>query len=188
MRIKTENALIFDMGLRGHECQEEFNVDKYKYLAGHPYITTKFLEIIDEHWTGWFEKVEHAPWLRNWTRSDMYTCNVDYTLTPTGRKIECHYVHARIAEALFAEAVWGYGMLDWLGTGSSIENSETCHNLAMKSILALQKVRKPNVARTYMWDDRIYRGCGKLVPCEFGDLDRWLAPLWQQTLIESRHS
>ena len=40
----------------------------------------------------------------------------------------------------------------------------------------------------YTWDDKIYRGCGLLVPCEFGELDRWLEPLWQEALATvARH-
>lgn len=177
MRVKTSNALIFDMGLTGREVQDEFSAAKYKAMVGGNPQGRELIRLADEHWSDWLIKVSNAPWLRNWQRSQLYSSKVDDMYTPLGRKVGDSRLairHNRIAEAIYATAVWGFGMDNWLNT------KNTQRGPAMQTILKMQRVRYPNAARTYMWDGPIYRGCGIFIPCEYGDLDRWLAPLWEE--------
>lgn len=187
MRVKTETELIFDLGLTGREHQESFTDEKYRALAGGSPRGKALQQLVDEHWLEWLETVENALWLRNWSRSPLYVkpnadAGVDDTDLPSGesaRGIE-YYKQRKIASAIYAEAVWGYGMADWL-RGKHVHagtDARTKANTALRTIYNMQALSCPSATRKYTWDDKIYRGCGLLVPCEFGELDRWLEPLW----------
>lgn len=205
MRVKTEKSQMFDFGLTGHDEQNEFNLEKYKELAcGSPRGAT-LAQIVDERWVQWLRIIDDAPWLRNWNKSLLLTdsrrsLRSDSCLlkgsTPLGRVlVDGELGHqARIAYSIFAEAVWGYGVLGWLdrdsrgklkqgatGTDSRVKSSS-----ALRCIWRLQNVKCPSTTRKYMFDDAIYRGTGLLVPCEFGDLDRWLEPLWFEACTSSK--
>ena len=100
---------------------------------------------------------------------------------PSGKTLPnaAHFKQYRIASAIYSNAVWGYGLSDWLRGEAAVDKT------ALHTIYKLQNLTRPNPLRNYTWDDKIYRGCGVLVPCEFGELDRWLEPLWleaQQSL------
>ena len=73
-------------------------------------------------------------------------------------------------------AVWGVGFDGWLMKTSLAANAP------LYEVLRLQGLSNPkNVQnRTHLWDDKLYRGCGLHLPPEYGYLDRWLEPLWQQ--------
>lgn len=106
--------------------------------------------------------------------------------TPFGAQVEPGH-QAYIALYIYIAAVWGYGILGWLSDpkqrkGDISADARTNH--ALKSLYELQGVKKPNLARTYLVDDSIYRGTGLIVPCEFGDLDRWLEPMWFEVCQE----
>lgn len=184
MRVKTPTDQIFDLGLSGHEMQESFTDEKYRALAaGNPQgILLQIL--VDAHWADWLTLVENAPWLRNWLRSNLHAKHQNTNtkaFTPSGAKVDTtRFRQHKIADAIYAEAVWGYGMVNWLRGKHVVAgiDAHTKANTALKTICKLQGVTSPNTARKYLWDDKIYRGCGLLVPCEFGDLDRWLEPLW----------
>lgn len=196
MRVKL-NKGTFDMSLSGRETQETFSDEKYRALAGGSPAGKALQTLVTENWLSWLEIVENAPWLRDWTRSPLYTKknaqartaasqNVDGTGSPSGETIDGArwFAQRKIANAIYAEAVWGYGMSNWLRekhvrTGP---DGHTKSNAALRTIYNLQGLVCPNPTRTYTWDDKIYRGCGLLVPCEFGELDRWLEPLWQEAL------
>ena len=205
MRVKTEKSQMFDFGLTGHDEQNEFNLEKYKELAyGSPRGAT-LAQIVDERWIQWLKIVDDAPWLRNWNKSLLLadyrrSLGFDSCLlkgsTPLGRVlVDGELGHqARIAYSIYAEAVWGYGVLGWLdrdsrgklkqgaiGTDSRVKSSS-----ALRCIWKLQNVKCPSTTRKYMFDDAIYRGTGLLVPCEFGDLDRWLEPLWFEACTSSK--
>lgn len=188
MRVKMENGLVFDLGLTGKEHQEAFTDEKYRALAGGSPAGKALQILVDEHWLEWLELVENAPWLRSWTRSPLYVKKsavaqgVDGTDLPSGEMVDgaARYKQRKIASAIYAEAVWGYGMADWL-RGKHVHagtDARTKANTALRTIYNLQGLTCPNPSRNYTWDDKIYRGCGLLVPCEFGELDRWLEPLW----------
>lgn len=182
MRVRTATSQLFDLGLSGSETQEHFTDDKYRALAGGSTAGMRLAMLVEQHWSSWLDYVEKAPWLRNWTRSSRYTTD-SCASTPAGTQLPgTLYKRHAIATAIYVETIWGYGMVGWLRGSSSAMLDGGKYNAPMRSILNLQNVKCPNQARTYMWDDKIYRGCGILVPCEIGDLDRWLEPLWQEAL------
>lgn len=190
MRVHLPNGLTFDLGLTGREHQEKFSDEKYRALAGGSPQGRALQALVDEHWVEWLKVVEDAPWLRNWNRSPLYArrhgrdAPTDCTDLPSGvedQTLAC-FSQRKIARAIYAEAVWGYGMADWLRSkhARARPDARTRTNVALRTIHNLQNLTHPNPARTYTWDDKIYRGCGLLVPWEFGDLDRWLEPLWAE--------
>lgn len=196
MRVKMENGLTFDLGLSGKEHQEAFTDEKYRALAGGSPAGYMLSILVDKHWLEWLELVENAPWLRGWTRSPLYvkksetTQGVEGTDLPSGEMVDgaARYKQRKIASAIYAEAVWGYGMADWL-RGKHIKagtDARTKANTALRTIYNLQGLTCPNPSRNFTWDDKIYRGCGLLVPCEFGELDRWLEPLWVEAQEQTK--
>lgn len=198
MRVKL-NEGMFDMSLTGRETQEAFSDEKYRALAGGSPAGKMLQILVDDHWLSWLEVVENAPWLRNWSRSPLYTKKnaqaqarsaqgVDGMDSPSGGTVDGArwFAQRKIAQAIYAEAVWGYGMADWL-RGKHIRagtDARTKANTALRTIYNLQGLVCPSPSRNFTWDDKIYRGCGLLIPCEFGELDRWLEPLWQEALAE----
>lgn len=186
MRVRTELSQTFDFGLTGRETQSSFNLTKYKELAYRSPRGVRLSELVEEKWLDWVQIVDEAPWLFNWKKSQL---RKDKTpgCTPLGVQVEPGH-QALIAQHLYSEAVWGYGMYGWLkpgkhgsgagwgqplGTDTRIQS-----NSALRAICRLQNVKRPNETRRYIIDDCIYRGTGLVIPCEFGDLDRWLEPLW----------
>lgn len=185
MRVKLDTGYTFDMQLTEQEHQDTFNDEKYRALAyGSP--QGKVLQtLVDTHWIEWLEIVEAAPWLRSWTRSPLYVRkqNIQAVIVdnPSGKTLPnaAYFKQYKIANAIYSNAVWGYGLSDWLRGENAVAKT------ALRTIYKLQNLARPNPLRNYTWDDKIYRGCGILIPCEFGELDRWLEPLWleaQQSL------
>lgn len=106
--------------------------------------------------------------------------------TPFGAQVEPGH-QAYIALYIYVAAVWGYGILGWLSDPTKRQgdiSADARNSHALKSLYELQGVKRPNLARTYLVDDAIYRGTGLIVPCEFGDLDRWLEPMWFEVCQE----
>ena len=203
MRVKTETSQVFDFGLTGHEEQDEFNLEKYKELSYGSPRGALLAQIVDERWIQWLKIVDDAPWLRNWHKSLLLASpskgRSSYLLrgsTPLGRVlVDGELGHqARVAYSIYAEAVWGYGVFGWLDRDSRGKlkqgtmgiNPRIKSNSALRCIWRLQNTKYPSTARKYMLDDAIYRGTGLLVPCEFGDLDRWLEPLWFEACTSSK--
>ena len=192
MRVRTQNDQTFDFGLNGREIQDTFNLTKYKELAYRSPRGSRLSALVEERWLNWVQTVDEAPWLSNWRRSPHLVRSVDNTshhapaTTPFGAQVESGH-QAYIALYTYIAAVWGYGILGWLSDpkqcrGDISADARTSH--ALKSLYELQGVKKPNLARTYLVDDSIYRGTGLIVPCEFGDLDRWLEPMWFEVCQE----
>lgn len=192
MRVRTQNDQTFDFGLNGREIQDTFNLTKYKELAYRSPRGSRLSALVEERWLNWVQTVDEAPWLSNWRRSPHLVRSVDDTshhapaTTPFGAQVEPGH-QAYIALYTYVAAVWGYGILGWLSDpkqcrGDISADARTSH--ALKSLYELQGVKKPNLARTYLVDDSIYRGTGLIVPCEFGDLDRWLEPMWFEVCQE----
>lgn len=192
MRVRTQNDQTFDFGLNGREIQDIFNLTKYKELAYRSPRGSRLSALVEERWLDWVQTVDEAPWLSNWRRSPHLVRSVDDTshhapaTTPFGALIEPGH-QAYIALYTYIAAVWGYGILGWLSDprkrkGDLSVDARTSH--ALKALYELQGVKKPNLARTYLVDDSIYRGTGLIVPCEFGDLDRWLEPMWFEVCQE----
>lgn len=192
MRVRTQNDQTFDFGLNGREIQDTFNLTKYKELAYRSPRGSRLSALVEERWLNWVQTVDEAPWLSNWRHSPHLVRSVDDTshhapaTTPFGAQVEPGH-QAYIALYTYVAAVWGYGILGWLSDpkqcrGDISADARTSH--ALKSLYELQGVKKPNLARTYLVDDSIYRGTGLIVPCEFGDLDRWLEPMWFEACQE----
>ena len=210
MRVRTQNDQTFDFGLNGREIQDTFNLTKYKELAYRSPRGTRLSALVEERWSNWLQTVDEAPWLSNWRHSPHLVRSVDEALapapapsaptaapapnsrkhapatTPFGAQVEPGH-QAYIALYIYIAAVWGYGILGWLSDpkqrrGDISADARTNH--ALKSLYELQGVKRPNLARTYLVDDSIYRGTGLIVPCEFGDLDRWLEPMWFEVCQE----
>ena len=107
-------------------------------------------------------------------------------MTPFGAPVEFGH-QAYIALYIYVAAVWGYGILGWLSDSTKRQGAISAaarNSHALKSLYELQGVKRPNLARSYLVDDSIYRGTGLIVPCEFGDLDRWLEPMWFEVCQE----
>ena len=167
MFVRTENAQTFDFGLKGHEVQKVFSLDKYRELVGESPRGKLLKGLIDEHWSEWLNKVEQAPWLRYWNR---YRTELPKTV-----KVEA------IAQVILSTAVWGFGYEEWLKMGNVAAEYKGL-NKPTSTIIKLQQMKNPSTVRKYMYDDALYRGCGLQVPAEYGELDRWLEQLWQKVL------
>ena len=203
MRVRTQNDQIFDFGLNGREIQDTFNLTKYKELAYRSPRGTRLSALVEERWSNWLQTVDEAPWLSSWRRSPHLVRSVDEAptpgsthstrkhapaTTPFGAQVEPGH-QAYIALYIYIAAVWGYGILGWLSDPKKRQgdiSADTRNSHALKSLYELQGVKRPNLARTYLVDDSIYRGTGLIVPCEFGDLDRWLEPMWFEVCQESQ--
>lgn len=191
MIVRTQNAQTFDFGLNGREIQDTFNLTKYKELAYRSPRGTRLSALVEERWSDWLQIVDEAPWLSSWRRSphivrNSYEGHPAPPMTPFGAPVEFGH-QAYIALYTYVAAVWGYGILGWLSNpGKSMGeigvNTQSSH--ALKAIYELQGVKHCNSTRTYLLDDSIYRGTGFIVPCEFGDLDRWLEPMWFEVCQE----
>lgn len=170
-----------DFKLTGNEFQEVFNIDKYVALA---YMQPKGVllqEQVEQHWKSWCEVVAEAPWLRYWKRSSYAR---ESCVTPNDQLCLVSGCGS-VPLIIFTTAVWGFGIDGWLESpGMAFRPlSKACKvqvNTPLLEILKLQGMRMPNASRTYMWDDKLYRGCGISLPLEFGELDRWLQPLWEK--------
>lgn len=170
-----------DFGLTGNEFQEVFNVEKYIALAYQQPKGLLLQEQVELRWEEWCNKVAEAPWLRYWKRSKHMK---EQCVTPAD--LLCLVSGCgNVPLAIFSSAVWGFGIDGWL----KIPNmplrplSRTCKkqvNPPAMEILKLQGIKSPNISRTYDWDDKLYRGCGMCIPPEYGELDRWLQPMWEK--------
>ena len=200
MRVRTQNDQTFDFGLNGREIQDTFNLTKYKELAYRSPRGTRLSALVEERWSTWLQIVDEAPWLSSWRRSPHLVRSVDGVpapapdaprphapaTTPFGAQVEPGH-QAYIALYIYVAAVWGYGILGWLSDPTKRQgdiSADARNSHALKSLYELQGVKRPNLARTYLIDDSIYRGTGLIVPCEFGDLDRWLEPMWFEVCQE----
>lgn len=165
-------------GLTGREFQEIFNVEKYTAMAYQQPRGLALQDLVEERWDDWCDTVTRAPWRTYWKRSAYWKqqCRTprDQLATISG----C----GSVPLVIFSRAVWGFGIEEWLKMRGRAARKP------LYEILHLQGVRDPRIItqRTHMLDDKLYRGCGLQLPAEFGDLDRWLEPLWQQVCSSSK--
>lgn len=178
-----------DFGLKGSEFQDVFNVDKYIALAYQQDSGILLMDQVLEHWPDWCKIVANAPWLRYWKRSGSIQ---EPCVTPEDNA--CPVVGCgNVPVTIFSTAVWGFGIDGWLripGRPFRPLSRDTAGrgpvNPALREILRLQNAQKTKTERKYMWDDKLYRGCGIQLPPEFGELDRWLQPMWEQVCNSSK--
>ena len=165
-------------GITGREFQETFNVEKYTALAYQQPRGKLLQQMVEERWDDWCEIVAKAPWKTYWKRSKYYK---QQCVSPVDSVCPA-YGCGTVPLAIYSCAVWGFGVEEWLKlTGRKARTP-------LYEILKLQGVRDPRVItqRKNMLDEKLLRGCGMQMPAEFGDLDRWLEPLWQQACSSSK--
>lgn len=167
-----------NFGITGREFQETFNVEKYTALAYQQPRGKLLQQLVEEHWDDWCEIVAKAPWKTYWKKSKYYK---QQCVSP-GDSVHPVYGCGTVPLAIYSCAVWGFGIEEWLKlTGRKAR-------APVYEVLRLQEVKDPStiLGRKNMWDEKLLRGCGMQMPSEFGDLDRWLEPLWQQVCNSSK--
>lgn len=159
-----------NFGITGKELQKSFNTEKYVAIAFQQPKGIKMRDMVEDHWSEWASTVAEAPWRGYWKKS-VYIRQP--SVTPSGAT----YIDegcGNVPLAIYTTAVWGFGVEGWL------KKQDRVTNLPIREIIRLQGVREPKVIgqRKNMWDDKLQRGCGIILPVEFGWLDRWLEPMW----------
>lgn len=165
-------------GLTGREFQNSFNTEKYVALACQQPRGVLLRQLVEQQWVEWCDLVAQAPWKAYWKRSKYWK---QQCVTPSNAPCvegSC----GTVPLVIFSSAVWGFGFEGWLKKPSRVVNAP------LHEVLKLQGVKDPKAIqnRTHLWDDKLYRGCGMQLPPEYGDLDRWLEPLWQQVCNSSK--
>lgn len=176
-----------DFGLTGNEFQDVFNVDKYIALAYQQPKGVLLLEKVEEDWPNWCEIVADAPWLKYWKRSGLRN---EPCITPLQQSCSVGGCGA-VPLVIFSTAVWGLGIDGWLRTADTpfrpLSRTDTRPvNPAVTEMLRLQGIKCLNIERKYLWDAKLYRGCGIQLPPELGELDRWLQPRWDHICNSSK--
>ena len=161
-----------NFGLTGHEFQNSFNVEKYTALAYQQPRGKLLQELVETHWDDWCEVVAKAPWRTYWKKSKYWK---QPNVTPEDMLCLTSGC-GNVPLIVYSSAVWGFGVEEWL------KKTGRAARAPIYEILTLQGVKDPRVVmqRTHMFDNKLLRGCGLQLPAEFGDLDRWLEPLWQK--------
>ena len=159
-----------NFSITSKELQKSFNTEKYVAIAFQQPKGIKMRDMVEDHWSEWASIVAEAPWRGYWKKS-VYIRQP--SVTPSGAA----YVDegcGNVPLAIYTTAVWGFGVEGWLKKQGRAANSP------IREIIRLQGVREPKVIgqRKSMWDDKLQRGCGIILPAEFGWLDRWLEPMW----------
>ena len=164
-------------GLTGREFQESFNVEKYIALAYQQPKGKILQQLVELHWEDWCDIVLRAPWKTYWKKSNYWK---QQNVTPSD--LICTIGGCgSVPLTVYSAAVWGFGVEEWL------KKTGRAARAPLYEILRLQGVNDPRLIaqRKNMLDDKLLRGCGMQLPTEFGDLDRWLEPLWQQACRNS---
>ena len=159
-------------GLTGREFQTSFNVEKYVALAYQQPRGKLLQELVELDWVEWCDRVSQSPWKAYWRRSKYWK----QQCTTPGDMLCLDGSCGGVPLVIFSSAVWGFGVEGWL------KKTGRAANAPLYELLKLQGVSNPKSVRhrTHMIDDKLYRGCRLVLPAEFGELDRWLEPLWQK--------
>lgn len=163
---------LINFGITGNEFQDNFNTDKYVALACQQPKGRELQELVELRWEEWCRIVAKAPWRSYWRKS---VYGNQQCVTPADN-ICLEQGCGNIPLAVLGCAVWGFGFEGWLKKQGREARTP------ITEILKLQGVKNSCVVRnrTHMFDEKLYKGCGLQLPAEFGDLDRWLEPMWQQ--------
>ena len=161
-----------NFGITGREFQESFDTEKYVAIAFQQPRGKLLQQMVEERWDDWCYTVAKAPWKTYWKKSKYWNQRCVTPSDKTCSVISC----GNVPLTVYSCAVWGFGVEEWL------KKQGRAARTPVYEILKLQGVRDPRTImnRTHMWDEKLFRGCGMQLPAEFGDLDRWLEPLWQQ--------
>lgn len=167
-----------NFGITGKEFQTSFNTEKYTALAYQQPRGKLLQHMVEDHWDDWCNIVAKAPWRTYWKRSKYWN---QRCVTPSDKTCNVSSC-GNVPLTVYSCAVWGFGVEEWL------KKQGRAARAPVYEVLKLQGVRDPRVVlqRTHMWDEKLFRGCGMQMPAEFGDLDRWLEPLWQQVCNSSK--
>ena len=149
---------------------QPFNSIKYQALAYmvQPY-GPKLAEAVEDDWLTWLKTIEKAKWLKRWRH---YLSTHSSYATPKGNLLELSTFDAQlnsIALLLYSNAVWGFGIEDWLKRANpkKVTTIESLNN-------SVSKLFTPS----NFFDQQILKRTNLLIPQEYGDLDRWLEKLW----------
>lgn len=167
-------------GLTGRKFQDSFNVEKYEAMAYMQPRGIELTKLVTQNWMQWADIVEEARWFRYWKLSTY--CN--QAIEAPGRiPIMDWATCGNVPLAIYNSAVWGFGIEHWVAVSAS-KGTRGKANKPAHEILKLQNVSRANNQRSNMWDDKLLRGCGIMLPTEYGELDRWLEPMWQRVCKE----
>lgn len=171
-------------GLTGREFQNSFNVEKYEAIAYMQPRGVELTKLVIQNWAQWASIVEEARWFRRWKLSTY----CDQAIEAPGRVLVMNWAACgNVPLAIYNSAIWGFGIEHWVmveAPAPGRENKRGRVNKPAREILRLQNVHKANNQRFNMWDEKLLRGCGIVLPTEYGELDRWLEPMWQQVCKE----
>lgn len=167
-----------NFGITGKEFQETFNTEKYTALAYQQPRGIILQELVEVNWEDWCYIVAGAAWKTYWKKSRYWK---QQNVTP-GDLLCTVGGCGSVPLTIYSSAIWGFGVEEWL------KKTGRGKRAPVYEILKLQGVKDPRVImqRTHMWDEKLLRGCGMQMPSEFGYLDRWLEPLWQQACNSSK--
>lgn len=167
-----------NFGITGKEFQESFDPEKYIALAYQQPRGKLLQELVETHWDDWCRLVAESPWKTYWKRSKYWK---QQCVTPSDKLCNVSSC-GNVPLTVYSCAVWGFGVEEWLKLAGRKARAP------VYEILKLQGVRDPRVVtqRTHMFDEKLLRSCGMQLPAEFGTLDRWLEPLWQQVCNSSK--
>ena len=165
-------------GFTGREFQDSFNTEKYVALACQQPRGVQLRQLVEQEWVEWCDIVVNSPWKSYWKRSKYWK----QQCTTPSNELCVNGSCGNVPLMIFSSAVWGFGFEGWL------KKSGRAASAPLHEILKLQGVKDPKTIqhRTHLWDDKLYMGCGLQLPPEYGDLDRWLEPLWQQICNSSK--
>lgn len=171
-------------GLTGREFQDSFNVEKYEAIAYMQHRGIEMLKLVVDNWIKWVDIVEDSRWLKSWKHSNYCKQSV---WAPGEILILDYSSGGNVPLAIFSSAIWGFGVERWAPVATDTDGGQLRgrgkSNEPAKTILQLRGVTKPNSYQSSLWDDKLYRGCGMLLPVEYGELDRWLEPMWRYVCL-----
>lgn len=162
-----------------------FNVEKYVALAYGQPKGLKLQQMVEDHWREWCIQVNMAPWRPYWRKCPAYT---QPAFSPKDKPFGV-WGCGNIPLVIYTAAVWGFGVDDWLKIQEGVAKSlgRRDHTPIAESY-RLRRVVSSCDRRQYIWDEDLHKRCGVLIPIEFGTLDRWLEPMWQQICAEAQLS
>lgn len=130
----------------------DFDTKKYVALAYGSPAGVELARLVEKRWPDWVRTVEEAPWRVNWPQS---------------------MLSDKVARAVYASAVWGFGISGWLREGRHTQWTTMLNPLLKARDLA------PFIGGTEAAAPLIHPEMRELgIPVEFGDLDIWLETLW----------
>lgn len=171
-----------------NDSRSTFDTEKYIALAFQQPRGIRLQNWVEDHWTEWCDIVEEAAWLRGWK---LRPTHKQPCMSPRGKaysRLGC----GNVPLVIFTTAVWGWGVDQWLkmdGTRrGTVDGGSNRANPALIELYMAQDSRHVEngaYCTFWHWDDQIAQQHEINIPCEFGDLDRWLSPIWD-AIVQNR--